>query len=509
MYPIHCIPIKSVIAAISVIASIGLVVKGIKKTKIAGEIPIAYGNLPYFGHMLQFKTGEIQAITMAKWHRDLGPIIRVNMGVKPWVVVADPHMAHEILSINGIATSNRPSHTYANRIQSSDHGIVFNNPSARWKKARGIASQMLSPKHVSTLDALLLSEADFVVDKLIHSSTDIIRHLQLSTLNVAMSITFGKRVASIDDPFFVSIIEVIEMSIKHADPADDKRAFLPYYYSLIDLVSQKEAKLNQFLTEVRDPVYHQLIQEALESDKDCYAKRLYESKDEDIDDETVLNACFDAIVAGTDTTAITLAWAMIILCNHPDVQKSLQTEIDTFIQTHDGRLPTFAEMDELPLLVSAQKECMRMRPISPLGLPRQAMDDVACCGYAIPRGTTICSNIYAIHHDPKRYPDPYTFKADRFIDKPRAMSTLSKAKVDERDQFAFGWGRRTCPGSHLAEVEMFNIWVRLLARATIEPKLDENGHAVFPDIDAYVDGGAVMIPAQTDIRVVQRQNAHI
>ena len=68
-------------------------------------------------------------------------------------------------------------------------------------------------------------------------------------------------------------------------------------------------------------------------------------------------------------------------------------------------------------------------------------EKVHCQGYFIPKGSIVRSNIYAMNHDPKLYPDPDRFVVDRFLDKHRTMSTLSKAKIQERDQFAFGFGR--------------------------------------------------------------------
>lgn len=88
----------------------------------------------------------------------------------------------------------------------------------------------------------------------------------------------------------------------------------------------------------------------------------------------ISNLLDDFIVAGTDTASTTLAWAMVILCNHPKEQSQLQAEMDKFIQEHK-RLPKFEERDHFPLLNSLQKECMRMRPISPLGLPRRVVKD--------------------------------------------------------------------------------------------------------------------------------------
>lgn len=65
---------------------------------------------------------------------------------------------------------------------------------------------------------------------------------------------------------------------------------------------------------------------------------------------------------------------MVILCNHPKEQRQLQAEMDAFTEKYK-RLPKFEERDHFPLLNSTQKECMRMRCVSPLGLARFVVKD--------------------------------------------------------------------------------------------------------------------------------------
>ena len=80
----------------------------------------------------------------------------------------------------------------------------------------------------------------------------------------------------------------------------------------------------------------------------------------------------DLCNAGTDTTAMTLSWTFVILCHHQEVQKQLRDEIDSFIKNHD-RLPTYEERDDLPFLLSVQKECIRYRPTNHFTIPHESI----------------------------------------------------------------------------------------------------------------------------------------
>lgn len=82
----------------------------------------------------------------------------------------------------------------------------------------------------------------------------------------------------------------------------------------------------------------------------------------------------DMIIAGTDTTSVSLVWLFAILAHHPEVQKRIQAEIDIFVQEH-GRLPSFAERRELPYLISVQKEGMRFRSPSVFGMSHVVEED--------------------------------------------------------------------------------------------------------------------------------------
>lgn len=87
-------------------------------------------------------TDDIPAILMAEQNaNNKEPILRINMGCRPWMIIVDRHMAHEVLNGHGASTSHRPKHTYE-RLQSSEYGLVFNSPSDRWRKTRAAGKFM-------------------------------------------------------------------------------------------------------------------------------------------------------------------------------------------------------------------------------------------------------------------------------------------------------------------------------------------------------------------------------
>ncbi|KAI8143136.1 cytochrome P450 [Fennellomyces sp. T-0311] len=475
------------------------------------EIPSPKGAIPYFGHLLILEE-EVPVAQFNRWHEELGPIISIQMGVKQWLSISDPYLAYEIFNVNGRYTSDRPYTTYLSEFFSlNSKGITTGNPSQQWKKTRAAAIQILSPKNHEHFEKLHGPEVDALIESLLyatkkHGAVDVHSPLQLTSLNVILSTCFGKRVESTEDPLFKEITAVMTESMRRSSASEELNTFLPIL-TVVDVLFGKKKDMRKFIYEKRNPLFDKLIKEALKSGVTCFAKSLTEL--EDVNEyNNVLVTLSDAIFAGTDTTAVTLTWMMVILCHYPHVQQTIRDELDEFIYKHK-RLPTFNEWEHLPYSASVQKECMRFRPTSPFGLPHVANQDFECSGYLIPKGATIVCNMHAMHRNKKFCRDPEKFIPDRFYSHAKPMYTSANAGVEDRDHFNFGWGRRTCPGAYLAEMEMFNVWVRLFSTCIIEPAIDASGKPVYPDLYTFLNGGIVTMPFNPTMRIIRRTDALI
>jgi cytochrome P450 len=145
--------------------------------------------------------------------------------------------------------------------------------------------------------------------------------------------------------------------------------------------------------------------------------------------------------AGTDTTAVTLNCLMCQLVLHPEVVQKAQEELDKVIGI--GRTPTWDDEPNLPYTRAIIKEIMRYRPITKSGQLHMLTEDDEYKGYFLPKGCIIMISWWAIHFDPKRYPDPYEFKPERFLNhKLSAAEYTAMADVSQRDHFGYGAGRR-------------------------------------------------------------------
>jgi cytochrome P450 len=88
--------------------------------------------------------------------------------------------------------------------------------------------------------------------------------------------------------------------------------------------------------------------------------------------------------AGSETTSNTMAFAMILLLQHPDKLAKLVDEIDQ-VQVSNDQLPSHEVLKGLPYLDAITKETMRLRPMAALGLPRKTAEDIMLGSYHIPK----------------------------------------------------------------------------------------------------------------------------
>ncbi|KAG6845687.1 hypothetical protein H0H87_004948 [Tephrocybe sp. NHM501043] len=194
--------------------------------------------------------------------------------------------------------------------------------------------------------------------------------------------------------------------------------------------------------------------------------------------------------AGVGTTVSAIEVAILAMLHYPDVMRKAQSELDAIVGS--GRLPGFEDRVSLPYMQALIKESTRWRPIVPTGFPHSVTQDNTYKGMFIPKGSTIYANNFAILADPSMFPEPGSFKPERFLDPDSNVHKL-----------AFGYGRRICPGMNIALQAMFITLSRLLWAFDILP-VSENGKDYIPPADDFTHG-LVSRPANLKYRLVPRQ----
>ena len=188
---------------------------------------------------------------------------------------------------------------------------------------------------------------------------------------------------------------------------------------------------------------------------------LLDARDEDgepMGDEELRDELVTLLVAGHETTATGLTWAMRWLLADRAILRDLRDEIHAL-----GPTPAPEKLAQLPLLDATVRETLRLVPIIPI-VGRVLAKARNVGGYELARGDVVVCSIYLAHRRPEAYPDPTRFDPLRFLGR----------KMSAQEFFPFGGGMRRCIGMQFALWEMKMVLARLVARtdlALVDPDI--------------------------------------
>ncbi|XP_028777204.1 cytochrome P450 81E8-like [Neltuma alba] len=413
------------------------------------NIPPGPPSLPIIGNLHQLKKPLHHA-----FHRisqRYGQIISLWFGSRLVVVVSSPSAVQECFSKNDIVLANRPRFLVGEYISYNCTTLVFSPYGDHWRNLRRItAVEVLSNHRLNKFLEMRRDEMKRLVQKLAQDSSDEFVKMEMKprfsemTFNTMMRMISGKRywgddheVGDVEEArkFREMIKELVTFGGAN-NPAD----FLPilrwFDYDHLESRLKGFAKRSDgFLQGLIDE--HRNAKEKANTMID-HLLSLQESQPEYYTDQIIKGLALVMLLAGTDTSATTLEWAMTCLLNNPHVLEKAKKEIDT--QIGNERLIDEPDMSKLPYLQNIISETLRLHPAAPLLVPHEASNDCTIAGYNVPRGTMVLINAWAIHRDPQLWSDPTGFMPERFEKEGEANKLIP-----------FGLGRRACPGSGLAQ----------------------------------------------------------
>jgi cytochrome P450 len=195
---------------------------------------------------------------------------------------------------------------------------------------------------------------------------------------------------------------------------------------------------------------------------------LLRARDEDggrMDDRQLRDEALTLFVAGHETTALALTYALYLLAAHPEEQGALAAELDEVLA---GRDADFADLERLKRTEAVLLEAMRLYPPA-WSIGRESLVDVEVGGYRLPKGSTFFISQWVMHRDPDLFADPERFLPGRWVgDLQRRLPRFA--------YFPFGGGPRVCIGNRFAMMEATLILAALARRfsfaTTPDSKLD-------------------------------------
>ncbi|XP_065873250.1 cytochrome P450 81Q32-like [Euphorbia lathyris] len=406
--------------------------------------PIAFPILGHL-HLLLLNPNRPLHRTFHNLSQKFGPIISLRLGFQQVVLVSSTSAAEECLTKNDICFANRPLLTVG-KYFGYNYTSLTNAPyGEHWRNHRRLTSlQMLSSNQLNKYSGIRRDEIKTMLKKLYQVSSNGFGKVELKplflelTFNTVVQTVTGKRYGGEKAKQLKEIIEQVLKFAETSYPGD----FLPFL-KWVDL--EGFVKKVKVIGKETDDLLQELVDEQrndkkLQNTMIRHMLTLQESQPEYYTDDIIKGLILDMTFAATDTTAVTLEWAISNLLNHPQVLHKAKSEIDTKIG--DQNLMDESDISKLPYLQNIISETLRLYPPAPLLLPHLSHNDCTIGPYKVPKYTMLLINAWAIQRDPQLWQDAHKFIPERFE---QGGDGHQKYKM-----MPFGLGRRACPGSGLA-----------------------------------------------------------
>ncbi|KAG1876688.1 cytochrome P450 [Suillus subalutaceus] len=478
------------IFALGILCIIALVVaSGLTRRRVyPSPLPPGPRPLPILGNALQLDTKR-PWLTYTTWGKIYGKIIHSQILGIDFIIINSETVARELLDKRSANYSTRPV------IRTNElAGLAFNTVVLPYgetlRQHRKIFHQVLRAEVSVSYHKMYSCHANDLVINLLNATSDLRQQTEAYTASLIMAVTYGYLAHGHEDPFLTRARELFDIGERIVSPERDAMftAFpflekLPFWCfgGAFGLMGRSRELAQQLLNEPFDKVKAQIADGT--ASHSLVADFLSQVHD-DADEDTMKAVATTGYMTGMETTASALQTFMLAMVLYPDVQARARAEIDQAVR-HD-RMPCLDDRASLPYLDAILREVLRWYPLAPLGIPHATSNDDVYDGYFIPKGAIVIVNQWALSRDEDMFPD-----ASRF-DPSRHLTVDGKLKEPFVHHFAFGHGRRICPGRWFAENSLWTAVSAILAVLRIDHAKDSDGDRI--EVKPEFSAGVVIRP---------------
>ena len=473
------------------------------------HIPLMAGARPVIGHGPDF--GDARLEFLARVAREVDGVARLRVVTRDLLIINSPDTMHQVLVAE--AKSFEKSRLIRLALDPLAGEGLFTAEGALWRKQRRVMAPVFHPAKIDALAPAMVDCAAHVCDRWQDGQQlDIANEATHITMAVAGRTLFGIDTFEEADELghvltvalnwanYASTRLVVALQMELQLAVEAVTRVPPAWRPALERAAERlkapimwPTRRNRELRKaiaVLDARVQRMIDErrAAASPNPDLLTHLLRARDDDgsgMTDKQLRDEILTLFIAGHETTANGLAWAIYLLARNPQIYARVRAAVDTL----DGRLPTLADLDRLELLTRVFKEALRMYP--PVYLfARMSIADVTIGGYAVPKNTVFLLSPWALHHRADVWPEPDRFDPDRFL--PQAEAGRP------RDAWIpFSDGPRVCIGLHFAMIEAPLVLATLMQRADFE--LVQDG-----EIAATHDAATLRPKGGVPVRIKQR-----
>jgi cytochrome P450 len=334
----------------------------------------------------------------------------------------------------------------------------------RFRRMRRALYSHLQPKAAEAYQPLQMSHAKNIVLGVLDDPQNFQHHVITYAATTIMQVAYGKNTpTTATDPEVVEMIQTSQMVTKTRPGAYLVDSipwlkYIPWYGRDLKLGFERKKKIHiENMERVKEHM------QSVEDMNPSFMKHMLENTQSSGLTETEIAFLGGSFLgAGSISTSVSIFTIYMAAACFPEEQAKVQAELDAVVGRH--RAPTFADQKSLPRLQAFISEASRWRPIPSGGFPHRTTEDVIWKNYCIPAGTTVFGDNWSISRDPDVYPEPHAFKPERWFDEQGGLR-------DDLKSFVYGFGRRVCPGQHVADRSVFIATLLILwaYKLTLDP----------------------------------------
>ncbi|KAF9033815.1 cytochrome P450 [Panaeolus papilionaceus] len=383
-----------------------------------------------------------------EWTQEYGPVFTIRQGRNIMIVVGRLQAAIDIMEKEGASLADRPRNISAGEVLSGGMRMLLTPAGERFKRMRRALHSHLQPKVVAGYSPTMMKNAKQFLFDIIDVPERHQDHAKTYSASVVLALAYGKQSQGPEDPAILEVNRCITRVGDNLRPGLWKVDVYPFLRYIPGYLSELKAghaeELALFKSQLREVKQKMDMGEEIPQ---SFGKYLLERQQElNLNEAETAYLAGSMFGAGSDTTASAISVSILAAACYPEAQRMIQAELDTIIGKE--RAPVTSDADALPQTMAFVLESFRWRPVTAGGAPHKATRDIIWKNYLIPKGATVVGNVWAIGRDPEYFPDPERFDPQRWLDKD------GKLREDVKS-YPFGFGRRVCPGLHMATVSVF------------------------------------------------------
>ncbi|KAF7955412.1 uncharacterized protein EAE97_000671 [Botrytis byssoidea] len=436
------------------------------------------------------------------WNEQYGNVVTFYTGQQLNIVLGTMEAAVDILEKAGETFSSRPHFIMGEFLFSRLRGFSMTY-GPKWRNWRTLQNSHFSPQVAPKVKPMQINESAILMHDYLTNEDPSKQHkiLRRYTASLMFYMGYGRRVTSLDDPLCVAHDQEEEYieRVPGRFPLESWPILLwlprPLQWFRHEPEKHRDTNTKLYTTAMNE-VKRKMQDGTAVPCTSTYG--LTKQKELDMNDDVELAYALSAPwAAGIGTTTTAFEIAILAMLHYPECLQKAKAEIDAVVGK--DRMPTFEDQQSLPYLGAFIRETLRWRLVTPTGIAHSSTQDYTYKGMLIPKDASVYANAAEIMKDPAVFPEGEKFIPERFLETndPRLLNYRFGC---------FGFGRRMCPGMHVALQSMYIVIARLIWAYNVLP-VTINGKPYIPDENDFTYG-LVSYPANLKFQLVPRSERH-